>query len=54
MCGDRSDEGMFPHLYNGKPPKLGKDEVESVRLFNRVGDTWDTTIIPEAQGWLVD
>lgn len=54
VCGDRNEEGMFPHLYNTKPPKLGKNEVESVRLFRRVGDVWDMSAVAEAQGWLVD
>lgn len=51
VCGNRDDEGMFPHLYNG--PKLGKREIESVRLFKRAGETWDLAQVPEAQGWLV-
>ena len=43
VCGPRGGEGMFPHLYNGL--KLGKDEVESVRILHR------QTEGGQAEGW---
>jgi len=45
VCGPRGGEGMFPHLYNGL--KLGKDEVESVRILHRQTDHEDD----KAKGW---
>ncbi|KAF9219690.1 hypothetical protein BS17DRAFT_381719 [Gyrodon lividus] len=53
VCGPRGGEGMFPHLYNGL--RLGKKEVESVRMLeNRVGG-WEVAIEEDAafKGWFV-
>ncbi|KAH7101681.1 hypothetical protein BKA62DRAFT_657116 [Auriculariales sp. MPI-PUGE-AT-0066] len=54
VCGPREDEGMFPHLYNGTPPRLGRVEVEGFKLLRRQGDLWDLKIISEAKGWIID
>ncbi|GBE80670.1 hypothetical protein SCP_0303890 [Sparassis crispa] len=51
VCGPRGGEGMFPHLYNGL--KLGKDQVESVRTWDRAeGESWDD-VLGRAADWLV-
>ncbi|KAJ3877460.1 hypothetical protein F5051DRAFT_408574 [Lentinula edodes] len=42
VCGPRGGEGMFPHLYNGL--KLGRDEVDSVKLLEQVDGQWDKSI----------
>lgn len=49
VCGPRGGEGMFPHIYNGF--KLGKDEIESVQVWERKGE-WDDAL-EKAQEWLV-
>lgn len=49
VCGPRGGEGMFPHLYNGF--KLGKDEVESIQIWERGSDGWDSAL-KEAEEWL--
>ncbi|KAE9398053.1 hypothetical protein BT96DRAFT_1020390 [Gymnopus androsaceus JB14] len=52
VCGPRGGEGMFPHLYNGL--KLGRDEVDSVRLLERDAGGWDKPIEDAInEGWLV-
>lgn len=52
VCGPRGGEGMFPHLYNG--PKLGKQEVESVRILEKSEAGWDEPVRKaEQEGWLV-
>lgn len=48
VCGPRGGDGWFPHLYNGL--KLGKDEVESVRVLENSGG-WDAAL--RAVDWLV-
>lgn len=48
-CGPRGGEGMFPHLYNEL--KLGKDEVESVGVWENMGG-WDEAL-KKAEEWLV-
>ena len=53
MCGPREDEGFFPHLYNGTPPRLGSSDIDSWKIVPRVGDAWDLESIPEARGWLI-
>jgi len=53
VCGPREDEGMFPHLYNGAPPRLGQAEVESFKLLKRVGEAWQLDTIPEAKDWVL-
>ncbi|EIN12441.1 hypothetical protein PUNSTDRAFT_110931 [Punctularia strigosozonata HHB-11173 SS5] len=50
VCGPRGGEGMFPHLYNGL--KLGKEEVESVAVWERSAAGWDEALT-KAQSWLV-
>ncbi|KAG6332118.1 hypothetical protein ID866_6970 [Astraeus odoratus] len=55
VCGPRGGEGVFPHLYNGL--KLGKDEVESVRVLTRLTDSeegkeWEAAL-QDAKDWLV-
>lgn len=52
VCGPRNGEGMFPHLYNGL--KLGKDEIESVRFWERRNDdeTWND-VIKRNEAWLL-
>lgn len=53
VCGPRGEEGLFPHLYNGL--KLGKDEIEIVRVLENNGDNgggWDAAL-KEAEDWLV-
>jgi uncharacterized protein (DUF952 family) len=50
VCGPRGGEGMFPHLYNDGL-KLGKDEVESVRVLENSGG-WDTAL-KGVEEWLV-
>ena len=49
VCGPRGEEGLFPHLYNGL--KLGKDEVESVRVLENSGG-WDAAL-EEVDDWLI-
>ena len=49
VCGPRGEEGLFPHLYNGL--KLGKDEVESVRVLENSGG-WDAAL-KEVDDWLI-
>lgn len=49
VCGPRGGEGMFPHLYNEF--KLGKDEVESVQIWERGLDGWDSAL-QAAEAWL--
>ncbi|THH14877.1 hypothetical protein EUX98_g9548 [Antrodiella citrinella] len=51
VCGPRGGEGMFPHLYNGL--KLGKDEVESVAVWENHGDAGWEEALKKAEGWLV-
>ncbi|PCH43623.1 hypothetical protein WOLCODRAFT_103857 [Wolfiporia cocos MD-104 SS10] len=51
VCGPRGGEGMFPHLYNGF--KLGKEEVDSVAVWERKeGESWEE-VIKRAEDWLV-
>ncbi|KAG1817381.1 hypothetical protein EV424DRAFT_1036850 [Suillus variegatus] len=50
VCGPRGGEGMFPHLYNEF--KLGKDEVESVQLWENGPGGWDS-VLQAAEAWLV-
>ncbi|KAI5114589.1 hypothetical protein M0805_007854, partial [Coniferiporia weirii] len=50
VCGPRGGEGMFPHLYNGL--KLGKDEIESVEVWEKGEDGWDEAL-KKAESWLV-
>jgi uncharacterized protein (DUF952 family) len=50
VCGPRGGEGVFPHLYNGF--KLGKEEVESVRCWERGDGEWDEAL-KDAEAWLV-
>jgi len=49
VCGPRGGEGMFPHLYNEF--KLGKDEVESMQIWERGADGWDSAL-KAAGEWL--
>ncbi|KAJ5287664.1 hypothetical protein N7478_003350 [Penicillium angulare] len=51
VCGPRPGEGLFPnkHLYNDL--KLGKDEVESVAIWQNE-DGWDKAI-DGAKPWLL-
>ncbi|KAF9008923.1 hypothetical protein BDQ17DRAFT_1539318 [Cyathus striatus] len=51
VCGNRRDEGLFPHLYNDG--KLGKTEVESVLLMERNENGWDDAL-EKARNWLLD
>lgn len=52
VCGPRGGEGMFPHLYNGL--KLGRDEIDSIRLLERAEDGWDKPIEDAIKdGWMV-
>ena len=52
VCGPRAGEGMFPHLHNGL--KVGKDEVESVVIWERTEAGWDEALKKaEEEGWLV-
>lgn len=52
VCGPRGGEGMFPHLYNGL--KLGRDEIDSIRLLEQAEDGWDKPIEDAIKdGWLV-
>lgn len=48
--GPVGGEGIFPHLYNGL--KLGREEVESVGVWENAGDGWDEAL-KKAEGWLV-
>lgn len=41
--GREGEEGYYPHLYNGL--KLGREETDSVALWERAEEGWD------AQGW---
>ncbi|CAL1711170.1 unnamed protein product [Somion occarium] len=51
VCGPRGGEGLFPHLYNGL--KLGKDEVDSVQVWETGKDGgWDDAL-NKAESWLV-
>ncbi|KAF7800095.1 hypothetical protein EIP86_011339 [Pleurotus ostreatoroseus] len=53
VCGPRPGEGLFPHLYNGL--KLGKDELDSVRKWDRNETGWDDAVRKvQVEGWLVD
>ncbi|KAN0082989.1 Protein of unknown function (DUF952) domain containing protein [Tylopilus felleus] len=47
VCGPRPGEGLFPHLYNGL--KLGRDEVESVRVLERGEGDWQGAIEKDAE-----
>ncbi|KAJ3732923.1 hypothetical protein DFJ43DRAFT_1070273 [Lentinula guzmanii] len=50
-CGPRGGEGMFPHLYNGL--KLGRDEVDLVKVLTQIDGTWDKSIENAINdGWL--
>ena len=49
VCGSRGGEGLFPHLYNGL--KLGKDEIESVRVLSNNGG-WDVAL-KDVEEWLI-
>jgi len=49
VCGTREDEGMFPHLYNSR---LGRDEVESMEVWENDGVGWDETLL-KAASWLL-
>ncbi|TFK49736.1 hypothetical protein OE88DRAFT_1632639, partial [Heliocybe sulcata] len=52
VCGPRGGEGMFPHLYNG--PKLGKNEVESVKALDKLEGGWEEAVQKaQLEGWLV-
>lgn len=42
VCGPRPGEGLFPHLYNGL--RLGREEVESVRVLERGEGGWEEAI----------
>lgn len=50
VCGPRGGEGMFPHLYNGL--RLGREEVESVRILERGSHGWDSAL-KAADSWLL-
>ncbi|THH08565.1 hypothetical protein EW145_g2627 [Phellinidium pouzarii] len=50
VCGPRAGEGIFPHLYNGL--KLGKDEIDSVAVWEKGEDEWDAAL-RKAESWLV-
>jgi uncharacterized protein (DUF952 family) len=50
VCGDRGGEGMFPHLYNGL--RLGSNEIESVQVWKKAGDSWDEAL-KNATSWLI-
>ena len=49
VCGSRGGEGLFPHLYNGL--KLGKDEIESMRVLSNSGG-WDVAL-KDVEDWLI-
>ncbi|KAI9457698.1 hypothetical protein HD554DRAFT_2141885 [Boletus coccyginus] len=53
VCGPRPGEGLFPHLYNAL--KLGRDEVESVRVLERGEGGWKEAIERDGEfkAWLV-
>lgn len=52
VCGPRAGEGMFPHIYNGL--KLGKEEVESVAVWENSAEGWDAAVKKaEESGWFV-
>ncbi|KAF8517740.1 hypothetical protein BU17DRAFT_49413 [Hysterangium stoloniferum] len=50
VCGNRGGEGMFPHLYNGL--RLGCNEIESVQVWEKTGDSWDE-VLKNAESWLI-
>ncbi|GJJ08167.1 hypothetical protein Clacol_002375 [Clathrus columnatus] len=51
VCGNRDGEGMFPHLYNGL--RLGKNEIDAIRVFTKEKDSsWDKAL-DDAQDWLI-
>ncbi|KAF9481083.1 hypothetical protein BDN70DRAFT_912424 [Pholiota conissans] len=50
VCGPRGGEGMFPHLYNGL--KLGKDEIESVKILENKEGGWDAAVASASGDWL--
>lgn len=50
--GSPGDPTIFPHLYNDLC--LGKDEVESVKIWQRNESGWDTAIeSSKIEGWFV-
>ncbi|KAH8917229.1 hypothetical protein BT69DRAFT_1286876 [Atractiella rhizophila] len=49
VCGERPEEGLFPHIYNGK---LGSEEVDSVRKVERGTKEWGDAL-KEHMEWLV-
>ncbi|KAH0826423.1 hypothetical protein J3R83DRAFT_5398 [Lanmaoa asiatica] len=53
VCGPRPGEGLFPHLYNGL--RLGREEVESIRVLERGEGGWEEAIErdEEFRAWLV-
>ncbi|KAK7061608.1 hypothetical protein R3P38DRAFT_2830471 [Favolaschia claudopus] len=50
VCGERGEEGFFPHLYNGG--RLGSGEIESVAVWHQTGGSWDSAL-QKAEAWLV-
>ncbi|TFK43391.1 hypothetical protein BDQ12DRAFT_674905 [Crucibulum laeve] len=51
VCGQRGDEGMFPHLYNGG--RLGNNEIDSIQHWEKDNAGWDTAL-QKAASWLVE
>ncbi|KAG8221803.1 hypothetical protein J3R82DRAFT_2136 [Butyriboletus roseoflavus] len=53
VCGSRPGEGLFPHLYNEL--RLGREEVESVRVLERGEGGWQEVIEKDEgfKAWLV-
>ncbi|KAF5364024.1 hypothetical protein D9756_000511 [Leucocoprinus leucothites] len=49
VCGPRPEEGLFPHLYDGK---LGKEEIELVLNLGRKSG-WGTVMETAKSEWLV-
>ncbi|KXN86395.1 hypothetical protein AN958_10257 [Leucoagaricus sp. SymC.cos] len=50
VCGPRPDEGLFPHLYDGK---LGNDEVDRVVTLEKREAGWDAVMEEAKSTWLV-
>ncbi|KAF8522859.1 hypothetical protein JB92DRAFT_2886507 [Gautieria morchelliformis] len=51
VCGPRSGEGMFPHLYNELI--LGKREIERVEVLKKGETGWDEALSKASADWLV-